>query len=91
MFGHKLRAAADDALAREERILQAEGMTLAAFARGGGEAEGTRRAARLRVEILLEPRTDGYVARFELPKGSYATVVMRELMKGEAALPDEDE
>jgi tRNA pseudouridine13 synthase len=91
MFGHKLRAATDEALAREERILKAEGMTLAAFARGGGEAEGTRRAARLRVEVELDARADGYVARFELPKGSYATVVMRELVKGEAALPDGEE
>jgi len=103
MFGHKLRAAAHDAVAREERILAAEGMTLEAFARGGGEAEGTRRAARLRVEVRLERLPDGpagaapggaagegYRATFELPKGSYATVVMRELVKGEAALPEED-
>ncbi|HEY6098643.1 MAG TPA: tRNA pseudouridine(13) synthase TruD, partial [Anaeromyxobacter sp.] len=45
IFGHKLRAAEDEALAREERLLAAEGITLRAFARGGGEAEGTRRAA----------------------------------------------
>ncbi len=90
MFGHKLRPAADEALAREERILAAEGMTLAAFAGGGGEAEGTRRAARLRVEIALEPIEGGYRAVFELPKGSYATIVMREIVKGEASLPDED-
>ena len=91
IFGHKLRAAAHEALAREERILAAEGMTLEAFARGGGEAEGTRRAARLRVEVSLEPLPGGYRAVFELPKGSYATVVMRELVKGDAALPDEDD
>ncbi|HEY6098546.1 MAG TPA: tRNA pseudouridine(13) synthase TruD, partial [Anaeromyxobacter sp.] len=91
MFGHKLRPAAHDALLREERVLAAEGMTLEAFARGGGEAEGTRRAARLRVELALEPLADGYRASFELPKGSYATVVMRELVKGEAELPDGDE
>lgn len=90
MFGHKLRPAAHDALVREERILAAEGMTLADFARGGGEAEGTRRAGRLRVEVSLEPLADGYRAAFELPKGSYATGVMRELVKGEAELPDED-
>jgi tRNA pseudouridine13 synthase len=65
-------------------------MTLAAFARGGGEAEGTRRAARLRVEVLLEPLEGGYRATFELPKGTYATVVMGELVKGAADLPDED-
>jgi tRNA pseudouridine13 synthase len=90
IFGHKLRPAAHEALAREERILAAEGMTLEGFARGGGEAEGTRRAARLRVEVALEPLPDGYRADFELPKGSYATVVLRELVKGEAALPEDD-
>jgi tRNA pseudouridine13 synthase len=90
MFGHKLRGAAGEALLREERLLAAEGIALASFARGGGEAEGTRRAARLRVEIALEPLADGYLARFELPKGSYATVVLRELVKAEADLPEAD-
>lgn len=90
MFGHKLRAASGEALAREERILAAEGMTPADFVRGGGEAEGTRRPARIPVAVALEPLEDGYLARFELPKGSYATVVLRELMKAESALPDDD-
>lgn len=91
MFGHKLRPAAGEALAREARLLAAEGIALADFARGGGEAEGTRRPARLRVAPELEPLEDGYRASFELPKGSYATVVMRELMKLEAELPEEDD
>jgi tRNA pseudouridine13 synthase len=91
IFGHKLRAAAGDALAREERILAAEGMALADFARGRGEAEGTRRAARLPVRIDIDDEGDGYRARFELPKGSYATVVLRELVKAEAAVPEEEE
>jgi tRNA pseudouridine13 synthase len=90
MFGHRLRPAAGEAGAREARLLAAEGIGPADLARGGGEAEGTRRAARLRVEVGLEPLGDGYLARFELPKGSYATVVMRELMKAEAELPDEE-
>jgi tRNA pseudouridine13 synthase len=90
MFGHKLRPAAGEAAAREERLLEAEGLALADFERGGGEAEGTRRAARLPVAPRLEPVAGGYQATFELPKGSYATVVMRELMKDEADLPDEE-
>jgi tRNA pseudouridine13 synthase len=90
MFGHKLRAAKGEALAREQRILTAEAMALPDFSRGGGEAEGTRRAARLRVQVAIEPEGDGYRARFELPKGSYATVVLRELMKGEAEVPEEE-
>jgi tRNA pseudouridine13 synthase len=95
MFGHKLRPAAHVALAREERILAAEGIALADFARGGGEAEGTRRAARLRVEVAVEPLDpgdgEGYRARFELPRGSYATVLMRELTKADAALDEADD
>lgn len=90
MFGHALRLAAGEAGAREARLLEAEGIALADFARGGGEAEGTRRAARLRVEVALEPLEDGYRAAFELPRGAYATVVMRELTKAEAELPEED-
>jgi tRNA pseudouridine13 synthase len=90
MFGHKLRAASADALAREESLLAAEGITLAAFAKGGGEAEGTRRAARLRVSVAVEDEPGGYRVRFELPKGSYATVVLGELVKGDAAVPEEE-
>lgn len=90
MFGHKLKTAAGEAAAREARLLEAEGLTLADFARGGGEAEGTRRAARLLVRPALTPLDDGYQAAFELPGGAYATVVMRELMKSEADLPEED-
>jgi tRNA pseudouridine13 synthase len=91
MFGHRMRpTAAGEPRAREERILLADGMTLADLSRGGDEAEGTYRAARLAVAIDLSPLDDGYRAAFELPRGSYATVVMRELMKSEAALPEEE-
>lgn len=90
MFGHRLRpVSAGEPHAREERLLAADGMTLADLARGGDEAEGTWRAARLPVAVALEPIEGGYRASFELPRGSYATVVMRELMKVDAALPEE--
>jgi tRNA pseudouridine13 synthase len=90
MFGHKLLPAVGEALAREERLLAAEGISLLAFAPGGGEAEGTRRAARLGVVVEVEPDPDGYLARFTLPKGSYATVVLGELVKGAAEVPEEE-
>jgi tRNA pseudouridine13 synthase len=89
MFGHRLRPASGEAGAREARLLAAEGIGPAELARGGGETEGTRRAARLRVEVELEAIEGGYLARFELPRGSYATVVMRELTKVEGELPEE--
>jgi tRNA pseudouridine13 synthase len=71
-------------------VLSAEGIGPADLARGGGETEGTRRAARLPLAIELAPLEGGYLATFELPKGSYATVVMGELTKSEAALEESD-
>ena len=92
MFGHQLKPVATGVPAeREARLLFGEGLTLADFARGGDEATGTRRAARLPIEVALTPLPDGYLARFALPRGSYATVVMRELMKADAELPDDGE
>jgi tRNA pseudouridine13 synthase len=91
MFGHRLRpVSAGEPRAREERILAADGMTLADLARGRDEAEGTWRAARLPIAIALEPHADGYRAAFDLPRGSYATIVMRELMKAEGTLPEDE-
>jgi tRNA pseudouridine13 synthase len=91
MFGHRLQLAAEEARVREERLLAAENVSLADFSRGGGESEGTRRPARLPILIDLEPLAEGYRASFGLPKGSYATVVIGELTKGEAELGEQDE
>jgi tRNA pseudouridine13 synthase len=85
MFGHKLRPAEGEALAREARLLAGEGITATDLARGGGETEGTRRAGRLPVAIALAPADGGYTATFELPKGSYATVVLGELTKADVS------
>jgi tRNA pseudouridine13 synthase len=87
IFGHKLRPAEGPAREREERLLAASGVTPADLRRGGGEAEGTRRAGRLRVRAEIEPLPDGYRARFELPAGSYATVALGELTGGGEDLP----
>jgi tRNA pseudouridine13 synthase len=89
MFGHKLRPAEGEALRREERLLAAEGIGPAELLRGGGETEGTRRAGRLPIAVALEPVEGGYRARFELPRGSYATVVLGELAKSPLELPDD--
>jgi len=88
MFGHKLRPAEGEAGAREARLLAGEGVGQAELKRAGGEAEGTRRAARLPLRVELEPAADGYRAIFELPRGSYATMVMGELVKGDTDLAE---
>lgn len=92
MFGHKMREATGEALVREERLLSAQGIGPAELRRGGGETEGTRRAGRLPVDVAIEGVEGGYRASFELPRGSYATVVLGELTKvGCQPLPDASE
>jgi tRNA pseudouridine13 synthase len=91
MFGHALRPLTGEPGEREARILAADGVTRDDLARGGGEAEGTRRAARIPVSPVVEPVDGGYRATFELPRGSYATVVMGELTKSGADLGEADE
>lgn len=47
-------------------------------------AHGARRASRVKLdEVGLTSTDDGYVVSFTLPKGSFATCLMRELMKTE--------
>jgi tRNA pseudouridine13 synthase len=69
---------------REARLLEAEGLTLDAFERGKGETQGGRRPYRIALgnaELAVLSGADYRVA-FELPPGSYATVVLDELIKG---------
>jgi tRNA pseudouridine13 synthase len=91
MFGHALRPAGGEAGERETRILAADGVSAADLARGGGETEGTRRAARIPVAVELEEVEGGYRASFDLPRGSYATVVMGELTRSDADLGETGE
>jgi tRNA pseudouridine13 synthase len=90
MFGPEMRAPKDEAQALEAEVLSADGVTLETFKAGGDETKGTRRLLRVQ---LGEPSFahDGDVVRlvFSLPAGSYATVVLRELLKpvDDAALP----
>lgn len=91
MPGHRPRPqAAGEAARRIAAVLADEGVTEEHLRRAGGEAEGAWRAARLPVAIALEPDEGGYVASFELPRGSYATVLLRELTKEEAVLVEDE-
>lgn len=91
MFGPEMRAPRDEAARLEEAVLTAEGVTLETFKAGGDETRGARRLLRVR---LLEPSFDADGAtvrlRFSLPAGSYATVVLDELMKPDdaSAMPE---
>jgi tRNA pseudouridine13 synthase len=69
----------------EEALLRAAGVALDDFRRGRGETEGGRRAYRIRLEgVSVEEAGTDLVLAFTLPRGSYATVVLDEVMKLDA-------
>jgi tRNA pseudouridine13 synthase len=90
IYGKKTFAAAGKAAGREGSVLQAAGLTLASFKGFGKMAQGTRRHNLVYVDDLhasFEP--DGVRLTFTLPAGSYATVLLQEIMKN--TIPGDDE
>ncbi len=85
MFGHRMMEPEADALARERAVLSAEGLTLASFEKLKGDGEGTRRALRLPLKLLVEAKPEALCLTFALEKGAYATAVLREVMKVDGA------
>jgi tRNA pseudouridine13 synthase len=92
MYGPKMWAATDEAGALEERILEASPVTLAQFA--DARVEGTRRLGRLLIRGMqwsCDPEQQTLTLAFDLPKGAYATTVLREFMKVDPAeMPELD-
>lgn len=85
IFGPKMPRAGGAVAEAEAALLEAEGMTLEDFRRGRDETEGGRRPYRVFLgEPTLEQEDNALRLCFGLPRGCYATVVMRELTKGEA-------
>jgi tRNA pseudouridine13 synthase len=84
MFGKKTFAAEGAAAEREAAVLRDAGLTAESFAGFGKLLMGTRRHNLVYVEDLAaasEP--DGLRLTFTLPAGSYATVLLREVMKAQ--------
>lgn len=82
IFGRKTFAAAAEAAAREATVLVEAGLAPAAFSGFGKLLQGTRRHNLVYVDDLAagqEP--EGIRLTFTLPAGSYATVLLREIMK----------
>lgn len=83
LFGPEMRRPEGDVDALESAVLVDEGIERSLFEKGGGETLGARRT--LRVPVALEDvreTGDALTLRFTLPAGSYATVLLRELLKG---------
>ena len=82
MFGPRMKSAAASAAERELTVLSEAGLTPAAFERYPDLTSGTRRAM-LVWPVDLNVRgvgSDSLETSFTLPSGSYATVLLRELM-----------
>lgn len=87
IYGHRVRLAQGEAGRLEAEVLAEAGLDEADFKRA--RLKGTRRPARLLVEdIDLSEEDEGLRLEFFLPKGAYATVLLREFLKEESHLPE---
>jgi tRNA pseudouridine13 synthase len=84
MFGRKTYAADSIAAAREATVLQDSGLSSQSFAGFGKLLMGTRRHNLIYVDVLAATEPAGLRLTFTLPAGSYATILLREVMKRES-------
>ena len=89
IYGARMRWASGEPGELEWMVLQRAEVTTEMLRRA--RLDGSRRPARLFLnDLSIEPHPDGLLFTFTLPKGAYATTVLREFMKAEtAALPEE--
>ncbi len=90
IFGRKMFQPAGDAAERETSILAPANLTIDNFSGFGKLVQGTRRHNLIYVDDLTatwEPI--GLRLIFSLPAGSYATVLLREIMKVQIQISDE--
>ncbi len=86
MYGYRLWRAEHEAGRLEEQVLQQHGLSWEAFRRV--RLRGTRRLGRLWLQDLhVESTPEGHlVFSFTLPKGAFATTVLREFLRDERLL-----
>ncbi|MBQ7567445.1 tRNA pseudouridine(13) synthase TruD [bacterium] len=88
IFGYKMMPAQNQAAIREQAILEAHGLNLSDFR--SLKAEGSRRRMRLRPENFSIEKLDGDpVFCFDLPSGTYATILLNEFMKTDSGSDEE--
>ncbi len=88
MFGKKYLRAEGDPGAREAALLAEEGVTVEEFDVRGVNLSGGRRPYRIPLQDVDVRWDAGLVVSFSLPPGTYATMVMREIMKNDIAPAD---
>jgi tRNA pseudouridine13 synthase len=91
VFGRKTFSAAGDAAPREAAVLQEASLSARSFHGFGKLLQGTRRHNLVYCDDLTATvEADGLRLSFTLPAGSYATVLLREIMKNEASEKTEE-
>jgi tRNA pseudouridine13 synthase len=89
IYGSRMWWAKDEPGELERAVFEAAGLTKAILRRA--RLDGSRRRARLLLDDLrMEPHPSGLLFTFSLPKGAYATTVMREFMKSDLAVSPEE-
>jgi tRNA pseudouridine13 synthase len=78
IWGKKMKRAGAAAAALEEKILRSQGLTPDVFRKQPGSRRSLRVVLR---EVALRQDTEGLRLEFFLPRGSYATVLLDEIMK----------
>ena len=87
LYGRKVMPAVGDSRLLEDEVLAEHGLGWESF----GGRKGSRRITRVPLAgWAVEAAEDGFWLEFFLPKGSFATVVLREVMKLPVDAPDED-
>ncbi len=85
IFGADMRWPTHEALANERALFEASGLAAERLRELRKLAPGTRRVARIRPrEVQVNEESDALLIELTLPKGAYATVVLRELQKPES-------
>ncbi len=82
IYGTEMWHASNESGKLENEILESSGISLEELGRAG--VKGTRRLGRLLVpDIRISEISEGLLVEFSLPKGAFATTVLREIMKNE--------
>jgi len=83
LFGCRMTLPGGLPLEQENNVLREERITLERFALTGGlRMEGERRPLRIQLkDPVVEMEESSLVLEFSLPRGAYATSVLREILK----------